>query len=240
MGRAAAIHRCSGVQVQSQVASAALPSVPRGRVRRPQAPAEPPSPLPRATVVATPSPHEIGERMGEDIITDAAAAPTADQECVDMEGEAAPAPRTPKRDERPGQGDASPSKTRRGEHERTNAELLDFMRGMQATADRRFQDIAACMDRGERRQDQLEQAVGTRLDVVEARVEDMARQNQQGMTVAQRKNVEDRFQDQKDQIASEEMRRQSRQQHQQQRRRRRQPERRQPDNSAPGSRTSPT
>lgn len=41
-----------------------------------------------------------------------------------------------------------PQRRRRGEYEPTNAELLDFMRGMQASSDRRFKDIAERMDRG--------------------------------------------------------------------------------------------
>lgn len=117
--------------------------------------------------------------MGEDRAAEAPAA-AQDVGCAAMEAEeAAPAPRTPKREERPAQGHVSLTKTSRGEHEPTNAEL-DFTRGMQASSDPRFQDIAERMNKGERRQDQLEQAMGTRLDFVEARVEDLARQTLQG------------------------------------------------------------
>lgn len=78
--------------------------------------------------------------MGEDA-TAATAAPAAQvQTCTHMEEEEAAealAPRTPEREERPAQGDASPTKTRRGEHEPTNAELLDFTRGWQTSSDRK-------------------------------------------------------------------------------------------------------
>lgn len=67
------------------------------------------------------------------------------------------------------------------------------MRGMQASSDRRYQEIAERMDKGERRQDQLEQAIGTRLDVVGAPVEESDRQNLQGMTHAQKKSMADRL-----------------------------------------------
>lgn len=59
-----------------------------------------------------------------------------------MEAEpAAAAPRTP-----------NPPRRRRdgGEHEPTNAEPLDFMRGMQASSEHKFQDIAERMGRGEK------------------------------------------------------------------------------------------
>lgn len=139
--------------------------------------------------------------MGEENAAAAETAAAPAQACANEEdGAEAAAPRTPKREERPAQGDASPTKTRRGEHEPTNGELLDFMRGMQASSDRRFQEIATRLDKGERRQDQLEQAMGTRLDIVEARVEDIARQNLQGMTTAEKESLDNRFRDQQEEL----------------------------------------
>lgn len=100
--------------------------------------------------------------------------------------EAAPAPRT--RSARRYRRRETPLRPRRGEHEPSNAELLDFMRSMQASADHKFQDIAERLSRGEKRQDQLELAVGKRMDGVEAHLSNLNRQ-----CAAQKKDIDHRL-----------------------------------------------
>lgn len=55
------------------------------------------------------------------------------------------------------------------------------------------------MDSNERRQDQLEEAMGT-LVIAEARIEDIARQNLQGITEVGQQRVGDRLKEQQAQV----------------------------------------